>query len=71
MTDETGRPEFDPAIDLVGEADFWLGASRVSPSMREVARAGLQEAYTVGGGPDCTLYDCIGRSFRLGVRFHD
>lgn len=27
--------------------------------------------YTVGGGPDCTLYDCIGRSFRLGVRFND
>ena len=43
MTDETGRPGSDPAIDLVGEADFWLGASRVSPSMREVARAGLHE----------------------------
>ena len=24
-----------------------------------------------GGGTDCTLYDCIGRSFRLGVRFHN
>jgi DNA-binding winged helix-turn-helix (wHTH) protein/TolB-like protein len=44
MTDETGRPGSGPAIDLVGEADFWLGASRVSPSMREVVRAGLHEA---------------------------
>jgi Tol biopolymer transport system component/DNA-binding winged helix-turn-helix (wHTH) protein len=43
MTDETGRPGPDPAIDLVGEADFSLGASRVSPSMREVVRAGFHE----------------------------
>ena len=43
MTAETGRTKPDRAIDLVREADFWLGASRVSPSMREVERAGLRE----------------------------
>jgi Tol biopolymer transport system component/DNA-binding winged helix-turn-helix (wHTH) protein len=43
MTDETGRPGSDPAIDLVGEVDFILGASRVSPSRREVSHSGLHE----------------------------
>ena len=43
MTDETGRGEPDSPIDLVSEVDFALGASWVSPSKREVARAGLHE----------------------------
>jgi TolB-like protein/DNA-binding winged helix-turn-helix (wHTH) protein len=43
MNDETGRlgPVFP--IDLVGEPDFVLGASRVSPSRLEVSHAGLHE----------------------------
>jgi len=28
-------------------------------------------ATTGGGGPDCRIYDCIGRSYRFGVRFND
>jgi outer membrane receptor protein involved in Fe transport len=26
---------------------------------------------TSGGSTDCTLYDCTGHSFRIGVRIHD
>ena len=28
-------------------------------------------ATTGGGGTDCRIYDCIGRSYRVGVRFND
>jgi outer membrane receptor protein involved in Fe transport len=28
-------------------------------------------ASTGGGGTDCRIYDCIGRSYRFGVRFND
>ena len=28
-------------------------------------------ASTGGGGTDCRIYDCIGRSYRIGVRFDD
>ena len=28
-------------------------------------------ASTGGGGTDCRIYDCIGRSYRVGVRFND
>jgi len=28
-------------------------------------------ASTGGGGTDCRIYDCIGRSYRIGVRFND
>jgi hypothetical protein len=24
-----------------------------------------------GGGTSCNIYDCIGRSYRVGVRFDD
>jgi len=41
MTDESSR--FGPPIDLAREADFSLGALRVSPSTREVARGDLHE----------------------------
>jgi DNA-binding winged helix-turn-helix (wHTH) protein/tetratricopeptide (TPR) repeat protein len=43
MNDEIGRlgPAFP--IDLVSEADFVLGAARVSPSRLDVSRAGLHE----------------------------
>ena len=40
MIEQTGN---EAPIDLVLEADFPLGASRVSPSRLEVARAGLHE----------------------------
>jgi TolB-like protein/DNA-binding winged helix-turn-helix (wHTH) protein len=43
MTEENRRPGPVSPIDLVGEADFPLGASRVSPSRLEVSRAGLHE----------------------------
>jgi adenylate cyclase len=43
MNEETGRLGTVFPIDLVGEADFVLGASRVSPSRLEVSRAGLHE----------------------------
>ena len=26
---------------------------------------------TGGGGTDCRVYDCIGRAYRVGVRFDD
>ncbi len=38
MTAETDRPDFKSPVDLAREADFALGASRVSPSSREVLR---------------------------------
>jgi outer membrane receptor protein involved in Fe transport len=28
-------------------------------------------ATTGGGGTDCRIYDCIGRSYRFGIRFND
>jgi len=28
-------------------------------------------ASTGGGGTDCRIYDCIGRSYRVGIRFND
>ena len=28
-------------------------------------------ATTGGGGTDCRIYDCIGRSYRIGIRFND
>ncbi len=28
-------------------------------------------ASTGGGGTDCRIYDCIGRAYRVGVRFDD
>ena len=43
MTAETGQTGPASPIDLIGEPDFALGASQVSPSKREVARAGLHE----------------------------
>jgi TolB-like protein/DNA-binding winged helix-turn-helix (wHTH) protein len=43
MTDEIRRLGPVSPIDLVGEVDFPLGASRVSPSRLEVSRAGLHE----------------------------
>ncbi len=38
MTAETDRVDFKSPVDLAREADFVLGASRVSPSAREVMR---------------------------------
>jgi len=38
MTAESDRLDFKSPVDLAREADFWLGASRVSPSTREVLR---------------------------------
>jgi DNA-binding winged helix-turn-helix (wHTH) protein/Tol biopolymer transport system component len=38
MTAETDRSDFKSPVDLAREADFPLGASRVSPSSREVVR---------------------------------
>jgi hypothetical protein len=38
MTAESDRLDFRPPVDLAREADFWLGAPRVSPSTREVLR---------------------------------
>src|ERR1700761_7364739 len=38
MTAESDPSDFKSPVDLAREADFWLGASRVSPSTREVLR---------------------------------
>ena len=38
MTAETDHPDFKSPVDLAREADFALGASRVSPSTRKVLR---------------------------------
>jgi len=38
MAVETDRPDSKSPIDLARKADFGLGASRVSPSTREVLR---------------------------------
>src|ERR1700678_665978 len=43
MTAETDRADFKSPVDLAREADFWLGASRVSPSTREVKRGSERE----------------------------
>src|ERR1700744_6625734 len=43
MTAETDRPEAKSAIDLARVEDFDLGASRVSPSTREVLRGSDRE----------------------------
>jgi Tol biopolymer transport system component/DNA-binding winged helix-turn-helix (wHTH) protein len=43
MTAETDPPDPKTAIDLARVGDFALGASRVSPSTREVLRAGERE----------------------------
>jgi DNA-binding winged helix-turn-helix (wHTH) protein/TolB-like protein len=43
MTAGTDRPDFKFPVDLAREADFGLGASRVSPSTREVLRGAERE----------------------------
>jgi len=43
MTAGTDRPDFKFPVDLAREADFRLGASRVSPSTREVLRGAERE----------------------------
>src|ERR1700761_2247029 len=43
MTAETDPPDAKTAIDLARIGDFVLGASRISPSTREVLRAGERE----------------------------
>jgi len=43
MTAGTDRPDFKFPVDLAREADFGLGASRVSPSTREVLRGADRE----------------------------
>src|SRR5271170_4974576 len=43
MTAEFHRSDLKSPIDLAQEADFTLGALRVSPSTREVARGSLRE----------------------------
>jgi DNA-binding winged helix-turn-helix (wHTH) protein len=43
MTAESDRLDFRPPVDLARESDFWLGASRVSPSSREVLRGAERE----------------------------
>src|ERR1700742_2798327 len=43
MTAETDRPDAKAGIDLAQVEDFDLGASRVSPSTREVLRDGKRE----------------------------
>src|SRR5215469_6410040 len=43
MTSETGRPDASPHIELAREQEFALGASRVSPSTREVLRGTERE----------------------------
>ena len=30
-----------------------------------------QIATRIGGGAECRIYDCIGRSYRIGIRFDD
>jgi DNA-binding winged helix-turn-helix (wHTH) protein/Tol biopolymer transport system component len=44
MTAETDRPDFKSPVDLAREADFALGALRVSPSTREVLRGTERES---------------------------
>ncbi len=43
MTAESDRLDLKSPVDLAREADFWLGASRVSPSTREVLRGTERE----------------------------
>jgi DNA-binding winged helix-turn-helix (wHTH) protein/TolB-like protein len=43
MTAESDRPDFKSPVDLAREVDFSLGASRVSPSTREVLRGADRE----------------------------
>jgi hypothetical protein len=48
MTAETDRPDAKTAIDLAQVEDFDLGASRVSPSTREVLRGSDRELLNPG-----------------------